>query len=157
MSDIPIKIQRATLKDIGAFAHLIKDYLAFYRRDRDINEITAFISKRLENNESVVFAAFNKDKSTQAIGFTHLYPIFSTLSLKKVWVLNDLYVNEHYRGMKIGRLLIDAAASFAKEDGAFRLDLKTEYENTPAKKLYEKYGFVRDETYEHFSLELKNI
>jgi hypothetical protein len=51
MSDIPIKIQQATFKDIGTFTHLIKDYLAFYRRDIDINEITAFISKRLENNK----------------------------------------------------------------------------------------------------------
>lgn len=156
MNNEPIKIKQATPKDIDTFAHLIKDYLAFYRRDTDIIEIITFISKRLEDNESALFTAIQKNKPEQALGFTHLYPIFSTLSLRKVWVLNDLYVSEHYRGMKIGRSLIDAAVNFAKDDGAFRLDLKTEYDNTPAKTLYEKYGFIRDETYDHFSLLIKD-
>ena len=31
------------------------------------------------------------------VGFIQLYPSFSTVSLKRQWILNDLYVKEEYR------------------------------------------------------------
>ena len=48
-----------------------------------------------------------------AIGFTQLYPSFSSLSLKSVWILNDLYVYEEYRKQGVGKMLLDAAKEFA--------------------------------------------
>ena len=43
------------------------------------------------NEESVVFIAFDE---INPIGFVQLYPSFSSLSMKKSWVLNDLYVKK---------------------------------------------------------------
>lgn len=98
----------------------------------------------LQNN---YFKALMKNK---AVGIAQLYPCFSTLGLSKTWILNDLFVEASSRGHRIGKLLIDATINFAKQEGAKRIDLKTEHDNHTAKTLYEKHGFQRNEIYEHY-------
>jgi GNAT superfamily N-acetyltransferase len=48
--------------------------------------------------------------------------------------------------------LVDAAAAFAREAGAARLELATQHGNRPALQLYLKKGFVADTEFTHLSL-----
>lgn len=83
-------------------------------------------------------------------GFMQLYPLYSTLMLGKIWVLNDLYIDEFYRAKGIGKKMLDRAIDFARSDGAIRLDLKTQFTNEKAKNFYESYGFEKDVVFVHY-------
>jgi GNAT superfamily N-acetyltransferase len=76
-----------------------------------------------------------------------LYPSFSSASLARTFILNDLFVIENCRRKKVGALLLEAAADFAKSLGAVRLTLSTAVTNKPAQALYESAGWKRDEQF----------
>ena len=51
------------------------------------------------------------------MGMTQLYTTFDSLELSKKIILYDLYVRSEYRNKGIGRMLMNAAKSFAEEKG----------------------------------------
>ncbi len=146
-----IKINLANLGDILQLAELFDQYRIFYKQAPDIERAAAFIKQRLENQDSVIFAA--KTNETIA-GFTQLYPSFSSVSMKKVWILNDLFVLESYRRKNVAKYLMSAAEDHARKTQAARISLATQFSNIPAQKLYEKMGYVKEETFYHFDLSI---
>ena len=54
----------------------------------------------------------------QALGFMQLYPSFSSVSLKRLWVLNDLFVRPSVRRGGVARRLLERARAWAVETGA---------------------------------------
>lgn len=86
-----MNIFQATKKDIGEVARLFNEYRMFYKREDDIVSAASYIKERIENNESVIFVVQDGD---DYIGFTQLYPSYSSLSMKRTWILNDLYVEK---------------------------------------------------------------
>ena len=88
------------------------------------------------------------------VGFTQLYPFFSSVRLRRVWILNDLFVAPASRRSGVARALMDAARDFARGDGAASLELATERTNTSAQALYDDLGYERDDAYWHYALTL---
>ena len=60
----------------------------------------------------------------------------------RVWVLNDLFVAPGARRQGVAQALLDAAATFARDDGAIRLELETTPDNRNAQALYEAHGLA---------------
>ena len=81
------------------------------------------------------------------LGFTQLYPTFSSVSLARVFVFNDLFVAEAGRRRGVGKALIDAASAYASSLGAMALTLSTAKDNLGAQALYRSTGWVREETF----------
>ena len=81
------------------------------------------------------------------MGFTQLYPIFSSVGMKRCWLLNDLFVLDTVRGKGIATALLDAAKAFGLETQSRWLMLQTAYDNHAAQALYEKSGWTKDEDY----------
>lgn len=75
--------------------------------------------------------------------------------MKRVWILNDLYVEESHRGRGIAKLLMSVAEEYAKESGAIRITLSTQTSNITAQKLYETRGYVKNEEFYHYTLRLQ--
>lgn len=71
--------------------------------------------------------------------------------MKRIWILNDLYVEESARKKGIGKSLMNKAKEFAFETGAKGLTLSTAIDNTTAQKLYEQSGYKRNEMFYHYS------
>ena len=142
MNDIIVKI--ATCEDnLDKIADIVKKYREFYNvPTENINEIKTFMQERLENSESKVFIALN-EKTDEIIGFVQLYPLFSTVSLKRQWMLNDLYVLETERKKGVGKKLLDAVVDYFK-DKAKGCILVTAKTNTVAKEFYNKLGWKTD-------------
>ena len=90
----------------------------------------------------------------QAVGFTQLYPSFSSVSMARVFVLNDLYVAESARRMGVGEALLNAATDHARQLGAVRLSLTTNVQNLPAQSLYAAMGWERDQKFYAYHLAL---
>lgn len=142
-----MNILKATLNDIDALTELFDLYRLFYQQKSDLDGAKTFIKERLRNEESVIFMAYHE---SDPIGFVQLYPSFSSVSMKRTWVLNDLYVKESGRGKGFGENLIKTAIAFAKETDAKGLLLETGADNLTAQRLYEKMGFIKETTHFYF-------
>lgn len=116
-------------------------YRQFYQQPTDINAAKEFLTARLTNYESVIFIA---SEGEQAIGFTQLYPIFSSMSLSKAWLLNDLFVDDAARKKGVATALLSAAEKFGRQSSARWLLLETAHTNSPTQSLYEKPGWQRE-------------
>ena len=123
-------IRRAKKKDIDKLSVLFDKYRIFYKQSSDIDNARSFLKKRMKRKE--------------LIGFMQLFPIFSSVSMKRTWLLNDHYVNERARGMGTAAKLLDAAKDFGAETNSKWLILQTAADNFTAQKVYEKNGWVRE-------------
>jgi ribosomal protein S18 acetylase RimI-like enzyme len=128
---------------------LFNQYRIFYQQFSDIGMAKAFIEARLQNQESIIFVAMDKD---QPVGFTQLYPKYSSVRLVKNWILNDLFVDINCRKQGIGEVLIKTAMDFAKKQGATFVQLETAVNNYTAQSLYEAIGFEKQEQDKDFFL-----
>lgn len=139
-----ITIKRADLTDIEALVRLFDHYREFYGCDSDPNAARDFLTARIKNDESVIFIA---QESETAVGFTQLYPCFSSVSLARTLILNDLFVTPENRKKGVGSLLLSAAVDYAKTRNAIRLTLSTEVTNETAQALYESKGWIRNQQF----------
>jgi len=92
--------------------------------------------------------------TNEFIGFIQLYPTFSSVSAKRSWVLNDLYVLADFRGNGIAKQLMNAAHELALETGANGIALETVPDNNQAKALYQSLGYKLTNEYLHYFLSL---
>jgi predicted N-acetyltransferase YhbS len=99
--------------------------------------------------ESVIFVAENQIQ--ELVGFVQLYPLFSSTKMKKLWLLNDLYVAENQRGKGISIALIDACKQHCITTKACGLILETAKTNIIGNNLYPKTGFELDEDHNYYS------
>jgi GNAT superfamily N-acetyltransferase len=119
---------------------LFDQYRVFYKQTPDLEASYRFLRERWIARESVLFLAL--DERGEAVGFVHLYPFF--LSMRRFWVLNDLYVTPPARRKGTARALMRCAAQHAFETGSAGLTLSTGIDNVHAQALYESEGYVRD-------------
>lgn len=139
-------VQKATPEHLDKLAPLFDAYRVFYKKDSDLQAAITFLEERLSKDESVVFMVYDGEK---AVGFTQLYPLFSSVSMAPLWLLNDLFVDPAYRGQKIGKQLLEAAKDHCKVTNAKGVSLETEKTNLIGNQLYPKMGFVVDREH-HF-------
>lgn len=138
--------------------NLFNKYRIFYKQPSDLNLASAYINERLINKESIIFVAVSQDgKNDIPVGFTQLYPKYSSVKAVKNWILNDLYVDELYRKRGIGEKLITAVMNFAKENKAKFVQLETAKDNYTAQGLYEALGFKKQNLSDDFLVYKKEI
>lgn len=143
-------VTRAGPADLDELALLLDAYRQFYRKPPDLPGAIAFLRERMEKEESVAYMA-RMDES--AVGFTQLYPLFSSTRMAPLWLLNDLYVAPAARGRGIGEALLERARKFAVESGACQMLLETANDN-PARRLYERRGYRHITEHAFYALEL---
>ncbi|MEV8530674.1 GNAT family N-acetyltransferase [Streptomyces sp. NPDC051211] len=135
--------------DLDVAAGLFRGYLDFYGvQVEDPEQPRAFLADRMRAGESLVLLAEVAGKGT--VGFTQVYRTFSSLSMKPLWILNDLYVAPAGRRTGAGRALLLETVRRAREAGAAGVQLETAYDNRIAQALYESEGFVREEFHAYF-------
>ena len=132
-------VRRTGLTHLDVVARLFDQYRGFYGQPSDPALARDFIRERMERDESVILLAWVDDA---AVGFTQLYPAFSSVSASRVWILNDLLVLPEARRKGAARALLSSAAEFARADGALRLELETDHDNASAQALYRAMGWV---------------
>ena len=83
-------VRRATVSDVDLLVPLLDGYRQFYRQPSEADRIRRFLLDRFEHNQSVIFVA---ERDRAAIGFTQLYPSFSSGALARIFILNDIFVD----------------------------------------------------------------
>ena len=139
-----VSVRQAVLSDLPALAPLFDGYRQFYGRAPDVAAAESFLRDRFNHGESVLFLALDQDLP---VGFTQLYPSFSSVSLARTFILNDLFVVPSHRRTGVGSELLRAAVDHARSLGAVRVTLNTDIQNTPAQATYEARGWKRDREY----------
>ena len=142
-------IHQATIHDIIPLAHLFDEYRAFYQYPSDIPGSETFLADRLSSSDSVIYVARAADNTL--MGFVQLYPLLSSVRMKKLWLLNDLYVHPSFRGLKVSVKLIDRAKQLTRETQAAALLLETAKSNTIGNNLYHRTNFVLDTDHNYYS------
>ena len=137
-------VRQAILTDLPVLAPLFDGYRQFYGRPSDVAAAESFLRERFDHGESVIFLAH---AAGAPAGFTQLYPSFSSVSLARTFILNDLFVVPAQRRTGIGSELLRAATEHARSLGAVRVTLNTDIQNTSAQAVYEARGWKRDREY----------
>ena len=135
-----LDIKKATKDDVSSVALLFDAYRVFYEQTSNLPAAFDFLEQRLSKNESVIFLAILQN---EAVGFVQLYPVFSSVQMKKAWLLNDLFVAESVRNQGVGEALLQQATQFGRETGAAYLLLQTASDNYRAQSVYEKNGWIK--------------
>jgi len=138
-----MKIRDFEPSDLEQLAQLFDDYRVFYRKQTAILEAKEFLLERTKNKDSKIFVC--EDSNNQLVGFVQLYPLFSSTRMKKLWLLNDLFVSSTARGKGISKQLIERSKKLVKETAACGMYLETEKSNTIGNSLYPKTGFKLNE------------
>ena len=145
-----MNVIRAQVSDVPDAAPLFAAYREFYGGAYDLEASATFLTDRLTHGESIVLLA--RDDEGSAIGFTQIYPIFSSTQLTRVWLLNDLFVSPEARGTGAVDALLDTAATLAKDAGVTAIELATAHTNERAQAVYDRSGYLLDEVFRHYEL-----
>ncbi|WP_374249250.1 N-acetyltransferase family protein [Thermomonas sp.] len=136
-----LSITRAGPAELDALSQLFDAYRQFYGQPSDLARARQWLRERLRFGESVVLVA---RRGVALIGFAQLYPMFSSVRTARTWILNDLYVDAGARRSGVGHALLEAAAAFARADGAAGIALETAQDNAAARALYRAAGWQED-------------
>jgi len=138
------RVRQATLLDLEQLSTLFDRYRQFYGRASDVAAAREFLLARFTSKESTLLIAHEDERP---VGFTQLYPSFSSVSLARIFILNDLFVSEQARRNGVASALMSAAVKFASTLGAVRLSLSTAITNDAAQALYHSAGWKRDDQF----------
>jgi len=133
-----VQIVDAGIEHLETLADLFNQYRVWYHQQSDLEGARNFLGERIRNGESKMFLALNDDVPA---GFVHLYPIFTSVGMKRAWLLNDLFVNEAHRGSGIATMLLEKAKELGKSNQSKWLLLQTDQTNVQAQQLYHKNGW----------------
>jgi GNAT superfamily N-acetyltransferase len=134
-----MKIIEANEAHIDQVVALFDAYRVWYGKPSDKPAARSFLLERLREKEAIIFVA--EDDTGTLVAFTQLYPIFSSVRMKRMWLLNDLFVKPESRGKGISKKLIDRAKDLANSNNACGILLETETSNDIGNQLYPRMGF----------------
>lgn len=136
------QVRRASVHDLDVLVPLFDSYRQFYKQASDLTLARTFLSERFAQHESLILLAC--DAQQRGLGFTQLYPLFSSVRAVRTYLLNDLFVAPDARRHGVAKSLMLASADHARALGAANLSLATALDNAPAQALYESLGWQRD-------------
>ena len=137
-----MNIVRANTNDLETVAGLFDLYRQFYEQPPDLDAAINFIDMRMSRNESVIFLALSDEGD--GMGFVQLYPSFTSVGMRRLWILNDLFIHPEHRRKGVGKSLLERCREFSIETDASGLILETRNSSRQARALFEKFGFDFD-------------
>jgi ribosomal protein S18 acetylase RimI-like enzyme len=136
--------RQAVLSDLDDLAVLFDQYRRFQGKTSDLPAARSFLLERFNHGESVVFICHD---GANAVGFAQLYPSFSSVSLSRVFILNDLFVRESGRRKGVASALLSSLEAYARSLGSVRVTLNVARDNVSAQRLYASRGWKQDEEF----------
>ncbi len=104
----------------------------------DKEQQSRLIEELRKNPKNIVLLAVDEEKF---IGLLNAFEVFSTFAVKPVINVHDVFVDNAYRGKKVGRKLFDKLIEKAKERDCAKITLEVRHDNISAQKLYKSFGF----------------
>lgn len=138
-----------TQQTMGDVVPLFNAYREFYGQSSDLQQAEQFIQERVMGAESIIFLAYLEE---EPVGFAQLFPVFSSVAMKRAFLLNDLFVAKQARKQGVAQALMEQCYIYCQQEDARYMMLETARDNVQAQKLYEKMGMTIDETVYYYSI-----
>jgi GNAT superfamily N-acetyltransferase len=123
-------------KDKKQWEKLYKGYAAFYKVEMN-NQILQTVWDWL-NDKNHELKGIGYEIDGKIVGLAHYRKLLSPLKGKYIGYLDDIFVDQEYRGQKIGKKLLDKIKEISKANGWNLVRWQTDEDNFTAKKLYDK-------------------
>jgi GNAT superfamily N-acetyltransferase len=150
VKEVPDELQIAPVEaaEFERLLPLIAAYQGFYEADDiRIERNRAFFRRFIAPSEEGILLRARDGE--EIVGYACLFWHFSSTRAVETVLMNDLFVAEEARGRGIGRALIEASASVARERGSHHLEWSTRPDNLTAQRLYDSTGAERSEWVEY--------
>jgi len=85
----------------------------------------------------VLFVLYNGEYA----GLTTCFVNFSTFKLKPYLYVHDVVIRQEFRGMGLGRLIMEQLVSISREHDYCKITLEVREDNVAARSLYQSLGF----------------
>lgn len=146
-----ISVRQACILDLPKIVSVFDSYREYFKQERNPTGVERFLFDKFEHLESVIFIA---EQNSEVIGFAQLYPIFSSLTLQRVWLLNDFFICEDFRHKGIGKQLFEKVKEFTLLTKSKGIELSVEHINEKAWQFWEGQGFILDEEFRYYFYKL---
>lgn len=127
-------IRRAVESDLEAIHHLLEQLMQAERDQRHMTWGEAL--------ETAGYAAWVVEVDGKPVGFIDLFVLPDVAHGSKIGLVNNLVIDERFRGRGLGAGLLREAIHQCRQQGAAELHVWTDPDNTPAIGLYKRFGFV---------------
>jgi GNAT superfamily N-acetyltransferase len=97
------------------------------------------IEKHIETKTYAIKLVATHDGSIR--GWAYVYIIYNDLHAEPYGLLENVFVEEAYRGQGVGTALIQEAISEAKARGCYKIIAQSRHGKPDVHALYEKHGF----------------
>ena len=120
MSDKKFSIRFATVEDIPTIMRFIKELAVYESLEHELNLTEESLKENIfDKKKAEVVIAFEDDVP---VGHAVFFETFSTFVGRHGLYLDDLYVNEKYRGFGYGKKLFEEVAKIALSRNCGRLE-----------------------------------
>lgn len=143
MSPNSITIQPATPADVPVILTLIRELAEFEHLANEVQASEAQLATHLFGAKpyaEVLVARVTTDAATTVVGFALFFHNYSTFLAQPGIYLEDLYVQEPWRGNGVGSALLEAVRQLAVQRGCGRYEWSVLDWNKRAIEFYEKMG-----------------
>ncbi|QEY57836.1 GNAT family N-acetyltransferase [Pseudomonas sp. C27(2019)] len=147
-----MRIISAGLEHLDHLLPMFIRYRELYGAMPQLEASKDFLLERLNNKEAIILLAYENDT---ALGFCLVYPSFSSVSLRPIWIINDLYVAEEARRKQVANQLLKVVAEQARSNNVVRLRVSILASNDIAQRLYESAGFLEDKHFRNYILPIQ--
>lgn len=151
------RIRRITSMEVPSVASLFDEYRQTYGYPSERSAALAYIRACVAGGEVIALTACDAFRPLDLLGFTLLYPSFSSMRLRRTWHIQDIYVVPRTRRQGIGRALMEHAVKFARQNDSEHIMLLSPGENVALAALSVSLGFepyVYDPEYRRYRLKL---
>lgn len=146
-----MRIIPASLDHLDLLTPMFIRYRELYGAMPQAEASKDFLAERLNKQEAIILLAFEEDT---LLGFCLVYPSFSSVSLRPMWIINDMYVAEDARRKHIAQQLLKALTEHARSNDVVRLRVSIHASNEIAHRLYESVEFAEDQNFRNYILPL---
>lgn len=129
--------------DAALLVPVFDAYRQFYEQPSDEAGALAYLTERLAAADC--FGGVAVDENAEAAGFGLVYPTFSSVRMKPVWVLNDFFVVPSERSSGLASRLMVRLFALAEERAIGQISLITHQSNDRAQAHYKKMGWKQSE------------
>jgi GNAT superfamily N-acetyltransferase len=131
--------------DLDQLLPLMRAYCEFYRVAPTDEDLMAMARELIADPEHEGVQVIARDDDGRAVGFATIFWTWSTLSARRLGIMNDLFVAPEARGSGLAEALIAECAERCRARGATVLGWQTAKDNLRAQAVYERVGASREE------------
>ena len=154
MNTADITVRRADIADAPELSRLIYSLAEYEKKSDKCTATPESVAAMMKEPNGLLGIIAEADGKAVGMAVYSIYRL-ATFSGKRVLYIEDIYIEESFRGNGLGRRLFDEIIRTAKELQCIKIEWKCLSWNTPAQKFYHSIGGSADPEWLTYTLDLR--